>query len=358
MGWIGASVLLLAMLAVTPARAAEGDPEGAGDHPLIPRYAGASIIGYDHRAFDRFALPLGPQTRDAHDQIVLADSLEIEGRHTRILYAAPPDRSSLEVFENYRDALADAGFETLFECAAEECGERALLATNLLYAPDRRLRTLGPITEFAFSFPLQPYFLSARLPGPAGDIHVSLYVARENFDAFAETKNHALVLLDVIEPGTLEDRMGADSEVAAETEPATDGVAFAEQPTVAGDADAIEAALRESGRVAVYGIEFASGSATLTDASYALVHEIARVLNRNPDMGLFVVGHSDNEGGYKANLALSEERAESVVAALIERESVEKERLTAAGVGMLAPVASNDTEEGRALNRRVELVAR
>ena len=345
------------------------DPAGASDHPFISRYAGATIIGYDHRAFERFELPTGPQQRDASDRIVLADMLPLEGRHTRIIYSAPADRSSLEVFSNYQGALADEGFETLFACAGKECGERALLVTHILYAPDRRLRTLGPVTEFAFSYPLQPYYLSARLTRPEGDIYVSLYVARENFEAFAETRNHTLVLLDVIEPAPLEDRIWSDSEpVTADTD-VTEIVIGSDAmpepimpstmpPIVVPDTDGIEQALRQDGRVAIYSLEFASGSADLLEGSHDVIAAIAEMLKRNPDFGIFVVGHTDNEGSRDANQALSLRRAEAVVQALVDGEAIAPDRLQAEGVGMLAPVASNDTAVGRAFNRRVELVLR
>ncbi|MDZ4736795.1 MAG: DUF4892 domain-containing protein [Rhodospirillaceae bacterium] len=356
-------VSALAAAVLAPAAGAlEGDPVGAADHPMIPRYDGASIIGYDHRAFEEFRLALSAPVRDGAGSVRLTDFQDLEGRHTRIIYAAPADRSSLEVFSNYERALGEAGFDILFFCAAAACGERGVFATELLYAPDRRLRTLGPVTEFAFSFPLQPYYLAARLSRPDGDIHVSLYVARENFDAFAETHNRALILLDVIEPGALEDRIdsiGNTYAIAAADAAAIDfDSAIDDWSAVASatDSDDIEQGLEERGRVAIYAITFDSGNARLTEESYDALGEIAEVLNRNPNLSLFVVGHTDNEGTQEFNLSLSRERAKAVVAALIEREAIEQNRLAAAGVGMLAPVASNETEAGRARNRRVELV--
>ncbi len=371
--FLALAVLAAGFVLPVPPPARAGDPVGADDHPLISRYAGSEIIGYDHRAFERFDLPTGPQQRDAAGNIVLARSLAVEGRLTRIIYAAPAGRSTLEVFSNYRRALGEAGFEALFTCAGGDCGERALLATHILYAPDRRLRTLGPVTEFAFSFPLQPHYLSARLPRPDGDIYLSLYVARENFEAFEETHNRTLVLLDVIEPATLEDRIAADGDgVATDSDGGTMEIVTGSDatPSVAGEhpsltprvvvanTDSIEQALRDDGRVAIYAIEFASGSAELAESSYDAIAAIASVLGRNPDLAIFVVGHTDNEGSFQSNLALSQRRAEAVVQALVEREFIEPNRLRAEGVGMLAPVASNATEEGRAFNRRVELVLR
>jgi OmpA-OmpF porin, OOP family len=360
-GFLLLSACLVAGYMVPSARAQAGDPVGAADHPLIPRYAGAAIIGYDHRAFDQFRLPLAAPMRVADGSIDLAAYADIEGRHTRIIYAAPANRSSLEIFRNYERALGKDGFEVLFTCAGDECGERGLFAGELLYAPDRRLRTIGPVTEFAFSFPLQPHFLAARLPREDGDIHLSLYVARENFDAFPETHNRVLILLDVIEPGAIEDLIDPNGTTAAiGTDPDGPGLEVgARDYSAVPDAvesEEIERALRITGRVAIYGIAFDSGNARLTEESYAAVGEIAEMLNRDPNLSLFVVGHTDSEGSYQYNLNLSRQRAEAVVAALVEREDIERNRLDAAGVGMLAPVASNETEAGRARNRRVELV--
>ena len=355
-------LLLAGAIGSGPVWALEGDPIGAADHPLIARYEGATIIGYDHRAFERFRLPLGMPERDAAGSVALVEHRDIEGRHTRIIYAAPAERSSLEVFHNYERALIEDGFEILFTCAGDDCGERGLFAGELLYAPDKRLRTLGPVTEFAFSFPLQPFYIAARLPRDDGDIHVSLYVARENFDAFPETHNRALVLLDVIEPGTLEDRIDPNGGTDAIGVDATVMLGLESPPEAAwadiavAESDDIESALRDTGRVAIYTIAFDSGKARLTEDSYPILGEIAEVLDRNPDLSLFVVGHTDNEGSYQYNLDLSRQRAEAVVSALVEREEIERNRLAAAGVGMLAPVASNETEAGRARNRRVELV--
>lgn len=365
----GLAFLAAALVFCQASGARAGDPAGTTDHSLIPRYAGSTIVGYDYRAFERFDLPTGPQERDASNKIVLADALTVEGRHTRIIYSAPVERSTLEVFSNYQGALTEAGFETLFTCAGKECGERALLATHILYAPDRRLRTLGPVTEFAFSYPLQPYYLSARLTRPEGDIYVSLYVARENFEAFDETRNHTLVLLDVIEPAMLEDRIWSDGDAVASDNDVTEIVIGSDAmppaiapstmpPIVSPDTDGIEQALLENGRVAIYSLEFASGSADLLESSHDVIAAIADVLERNPELGIFVVGHTDNEGSLPSNLTLSQSRAEAVVQALVDRELIEPDRLRAEGVGMLVPVASNATAVGRAFNRRVELVLR
>jgi len=86
--------------------------------------------------------------------------------------------------------------------------------------------------------------------------------------------------------------------------------------------------------------------------------EIAKLLKSNPSLRLHVVGHTDNQGKSDYNLDLSRRRAASVVAELTGKQGIAANRLDSFGCGMYSPVASNDAEEGRAKNRRVELVQR
>jgi len=85
---------------------------------------------------------------------------------------------------------------------------------------------------------------------------------------------------------------------------------------------------------------------------------MARLLRDNPGLDVFIVGHTDSTGAFDHNMSLSKARADAVANALISQHGVAASRLQASGVGPLAPVATNDTEDGRAKNRRVELVKR
>jgi len=86
--------------------------------------------------------------------------------------------------------------------------------------------------------------------------------------------------------------------------------------------------------------------------------EISKVLRGNEKLKLFVVGHTDNEGSYELNLELSKKRAEVVVKELVTKYGVDANRLEPQGVGPICPLTSNKTEDGKAQNRRVELVER
>ncbi|MEY2396382.1 MAG: OmpA-OmpF porin, family [Acidobacteriaceae bacterium] len=124
---------------------------------------------------------------------------------------------------------------------------------------------------------------------------------------------------------------------------------------VTADASSLSDELNKSGHVAVYGIHFDTGKASILPDSENVLGEIAKMLKQNPDVKLSVEGHSDNVGAAAANQALSEKRAQAVVLWLTAH-GVEAPRLKAKGWGQSKPVADNSAEDGRAKNRRVELV--
>jgi len=122
------------------------------------------------------------------------------------------------------------------------------------------------------------------------------------------------------------------------------------------DANSMMSDINVQGRVALYGIYFDFDKTEVKPESDPTLKEIAKLLSDNPSLNLFVVGHTDNTGDYKYNMKLSQDRAEAVVKALVSKYNVDSKRLTSAGVGPLAPFTTNDTEEGKAQNRRVELI--
>ena len=125
---------------------------------------------------------------------------------------------------------------------------------------------------------------------------------------------------------------------------------------IAADAAALGAGIKSEGRIAVYGIQFDTGKSDIKPTSEPALIEIAKLLTTQNALKLHVVGHTDNVANLDLNLKLSKARAEAVVQALSTRYGVAAARLNAHGVGPVAPVASNDSEGGRAKNRRVELV--
>ncbi len=243
------------------------------------------------------------------------------GEVPRLLYRTPEDRSSLEVLRNYTTELANNGFEVLFECRTAHCGD------NFYYRERGIFDRTGTIGDLFIPEPDNQRYVAARLARPGqGDVYLFLFVAESTWD------DRTYAHLDVVEIEPMETNM------------------------VTIDADAMARGIDQAGRVALYGIFFETGSADITAQSEGALTEIATLLQGNPEMRLHIVGHTDNEGALEFNMDLSTRRAEAVMETLVTGHGVEATRLLANGVGYLAPVASNRNDEGRARNRRVELV--
>ena len=126
-------------------------------------------------------------------------------------------------------------------------------------------------------------------------------------------------------------------------------------PQAATNSASIESKLAANEAVDVYGIYFAFGSDRLRPESDRVLQEVADLLKKQAGWKLQIDGHTDNIGGDAANLDLSRRRAAAVKAALVQRYAIAEQRLTSGGFGEGRPKDRNDTIEGRALNRRVEL---
>ena len=130
----------------------------------------------------------------------------------------------------------------------------------------------------------------------------------------------------------------------------------AETGKVQVNADYIKKEIEENGTVSIYGITFDFDSDKIKPESKTTLDEISKFLSNNPNISLYIVGHTDMKGTLAYNKGLSQRRSESVVNELVQTYQIASSRLQAEGVGPLAPKGTNDTEEGRKLNRRVELV--
>ncbi len=125
---------------------------------------------------------------------------------------------------------------------------------------------------------------------------------------------------------------------------------------IVANAEAFSNDLKATGHAAIYGIYFDTGKSVIKPESDAALAEIAKLLKGDARLKVHVVGHTDSVGGIDSNMKLSQDRASAVVQALTGKYGIEAARLKGYGVGPLSPVASNDTEDGKAKNRRVELV--
>ena len=322
--WVLTAWAMALMISTSAVNAA--DAPGSEDHPMVTRYAGSEIDGYEVKGYDSFRLPLGPAVRNTEGDKVPETQADLEGRITRILYRGPKDRSTLEILRNYQSALEEAGFEILYTCGSD-CGNNFV---HLLYGPtEMRIRATKNTTS-AFDIPQDVRYLAAKLTSSERVVHVSLLVAFDNgFGALSKTP---VTLLEIVESKSMDTGM------------------------VTVDAEAIGKGIDADGHMAIYGINFDTDSAGIKPESAPALAEIAEFLQSRPDLKILVVGHTDNQGTFEYNVGLSSRRANSVARYLTETHGVDGGRMRAEGVGYLAPVATNDTPEGRAKNRRVELV--
>lgn len=304
---------------------AQSEVPGAEDHKLISRYPGSLLLGYDVQEYDRYKIAIGPVTGYRH----IDDWLEVEGKVTRIYYALKSDRSVTEVFFNYQNALKKNGFEILAEGffknsnVAKTFGGRAWLG---VYHTANQLPTgmdilVGSATSSGSAF------VAGKLSNNNGTAYVAI--------SLTQYSAHVVrYVVDIVEAAGVEDDY------------------------VKVNAEIMKNKIDAEGKIALYGIYFDTDKATLKSESFPTIKEIVSLLNTNPQLNVYIVGHTDMTGSLEHNISLSGERAMSVVNELVTKYKINKSRLTPKGVGPLAPISSNKTEAGRKLNRRVELVGK
>ncbi len=313
--------LLISLSSVALAQRA--DVAGSADHPLVGRYEGAKITYYQTKAYEELSLPWKVQERS--DRQEEAWQSTVAGKLVSIRYEGPAGRSILEVMRNYEAALKAKGFEIEFVCTSgRQC------------APGRSAASFWDAGRGGIGLPTTwdtSVYLLAEKPAESGKVTVALLgVETQGGNAKMPIPHVAATIIE-----------GRPME--------TDKI------RVIGAAE-MEQTIARDGRIAIHGILFDIDKADIKPESATQIEQLAALLKRSPDLEILIVGHTDATGAYEHNLSLSARRAKAVLDALASRHGVESRRLTAAGAGMMAPVASNRSEEGRARNRRVEIVER
>jgi outer membrane protein OmpA-like peptidoglycan-associated protein len=299
------------------------DAAGAKDHSLVGRYQGSEISFYATNDFDEAWLLKAPVDYAAISAKSVSEHggsewLKLQGRITQIRYDGPAGRSSLEILANLQAGLAAKGLTTLFDCSDEACFAGTMRDSYLLgWQLDGAQQNSRYATHARYTL--------ASLDRPEGKVYVAMLVG--------EGVPGPTVFLRIVELKPMD----------------AGKVVFV-------DADAMQKSLAASGRVALYGIFFDTNRDTLKPDSKPTLEQIARLLKSNPGLKIIVTGHTDNQGAFDYNVDLSRRRAAAVVTALAADYGIAKDRLTPFGAGMAAPATTNSTDEGRAKNRRVELV--
>jgi outer membrane protein OmpA-like peptidoglycan-associated protein len=324
---LAAALILCALPAAAQPRPAPppADIAGAADHPMVGRYDGSVQRLREQVAFGEMRIvtaPIPPGGRPpGSPRATEANSTAVAGRLIRMRYEGPDGRSPLELVRNWQQRLEQGGFRTVFACEARSCGGTG---SDVWFAvTDARPGNAG----IASTWGSQAYAVM-RLERPSGDVWVSVL-------SVTGARDRPQTLIDVVESRPME----------------TGRIVFI-------DAAAMDRAIAATGRVALYGISFDTDRADPRPDSRPTIEEIAKYLRANPGVSVVVTGHTDSQGAFDHNVDLSRRRAAAVVAALTRDFAIPAARLTAFGAGMAAPVAANDNDQGRAQNRRVEIVRR
>jgi outer membrane protein OmpA-like peptidoglycan-associated protein len=216
-------------------------------------------------------------------------------------------------------------------------------------------KTHPNVYDFRENYPLKRAE-TASMPITVNDAKVDLPVVRAVGDYIGDTAEF-LFLDDESNPLALQYRFGSSSANGADVDALrlqVVKISYRCETTTA--ATRIERALAASGRAEVYDIYFDFNSDRIREESSATLKEIGEVMRRHPDWKLAIEGHTDAIGGDASNLDLSQRRAAAVKAALVASQRVAATRLSTTGYGESRPKDTNETLEGRARNRRVELV--
>ena len=278
----------------------------------------ATVAGGRSDALTSTLVPLGPWATGS------LPARRVEGALEQTAWQIEaPGLTTLQLLAPLRDQVLGAGYEVLFECDTVNCGGFDFrYAIDVLPEPDMHV-DLGDFR-----------YLAAERTGPGDPGTISLLVSRSSRMGYVQVTTVGAAV------------SGGDPAAAALPAAAAQAV-----PTTD-----IGRALEETGAMALDDLTFATGSAELGQGSFASLQSVADYLADHPDRKVALVGHTDASGDLAGNVALSKSRAASVRDRLIRDYGAPPDRVTAEGVGYLAPRASNLTGEGRTLNRRVEVV--
>jgi outer membrane protein OmpA-like peptidoglycan-associated protein len=328
-----------------PAVGQPAKPEPGKDHPLVGRYEGSIMTAYRAPKYDQAAFIQSPTSNKN-------DLLQLEGDVSFYYYELPAGRSTFEVERNYERSLKAKGFDIVFSCGSSvgSCYVNKSETSPIRFA---EVITNDPVTRWPPNASNKPHsaahnygnkiyntypngscdqgdlrYLLAKREADSGTTHVSIAVCEGNYPDGSYSGAYIAVV----------DGKAMD----------TDKIKFIK-------ASEMQKSLQDTGRVNLYGIHFDFDKDEIKPDSQPTIDEMIKLMRANPQIKLQVVGHTDSQGLEPHNNDLSNRRAGSVTRALVQA-GIEAGRLSSKGAGSSQPVATNDTEDGRAKNRRVELV--
>ncbi|WP_239495969.1 OmpA family protein [Yoonia maritima] len=271
-------------------------------------------------ALDSYAVPIGIWS----DGVMPIENAE--GKLTKQAWRIDAQAlTTLQLLRPLREQLRNDRYRIIFECQTEACGGFDFRFETVALPPPEMQINIGDFR-----------FLSARRFGDDGPEYITLFLSRTAQAGYVQ----------VIHVGSAsEDTL----PVSAASGPALR--AAEEQGDIS-----LRAQLDDVGRSVLADLSFETGSSRLSDSRFLSLEVLADYLNEFPDRNVALVGHTDASGSLDANIALSKRRAGAVLERLVTEYGVRRAQLAAEGMGYLSPLATNQTEDGREENRRVEVI--
>ncbi len=347
-----ALVFMLPLIANADASIPAKDLPGSHDPSFLKRFEGSLIVAFKQESYAKFTFPLSPLKPTGEEENDIEyyapeKSRTLEGAHTRAAYLIPEGHHPFEVIKNYENHLRDLGGKVLYSCAGKGCGGNPHHASWIWYGRISLgyfLEDMDSVATYNEKFSTgycalasssikDQQFLVVDLPDKNRVVSVLSYTLGDD-NGCTVLKDRTVAVVDVLESKAMEEKM------------------------VVVKAEEMASEIDTQGSVALYGIYFDTGKAEIKPDSKPTLDQIAKLLRSKPSLKLLVVGHTDNRGTFEYNMDLSRRRAQAVVDALVSNYGISAGRLQPVGVGYTCPRATNRTPEGRAKNRRVELVER
>lgn len=338
------------------------------DNSLTGRYEGSEMTFGEIKSYEEVELIEGPMPLSEDEASYaagnasgfgkiqrLSNVVRVEGRVSNYQYKLPAGTGLLEVQRSYENSLKSKGFHVVFSCKVTKTSDDGCFKVESgdrirLKDPGVKFRRMLGLTnwpaktrydvvkdrpQIEFFFRVSGRYLLMKREGAEGTDYVSIALSEKSSDmAYEHGKefDESTAFVRVVESKTV----GSDKIVFI-------------------NASDMKKSLEETGRINLYGIYFDTDKDTIKPESKPTLDEITKLMRDNKELRLGVVGHTDSTGSEPHNLDLSNRRAASVIRALTQA-GIDASLFTSRGAGASEPVTSNDTNEGRAKNRRVELV--
>jgi outer membrane protein OmpA-like peptidoglycan-associated protein len=312
------------------------DLPGSKDPDALRRFEGSEIIHYSTSSHDQYFLARG----EGAIGVGFEREERVEGSIVRVVYKAPLGTTPLEIFRSYEQMLADLGFKenfkldtgALYALTAKDFHQRFYFQADYAARKDHE--------NTPFQDAKNPYYFTARLVKDGQAINAAVYVAESEGLEWQQPNVKQPIVIRLGQPV-----IGVDVISSRQ----------ANHRPVEVKANDMAKALTDTGKIDIYGIFFDIDKSDLKPESKATLDEVAKLLKSDPSLRIEVAGHTDNAGGAEHNMRLSVGRAAAVVNALVNAYGIDRTRLQPNGYGDTKPAAADDSEQGRAKNRRVEL---